>query len=60
MNGVEAQRTQAKNVKFMLGKTKGGSLNQVTITNPDGSHSDLTERQDVEAAVIMENERKYH
>ena len=60
MNGVEAQRTQEKNVKCMLGKTKGGSLNQVTVTNPDGSHSDLMEQQDVEAAVIMENEWKYH
>jgi len=44
----------------MLGKTKGGSSNQVTVTNPDGSHSDLTERHGMEATVIMENERKYH
>ena len=30
------------------------------MTNPDGLKSDLTERADVESAVMRENERKYH
>jgi len=60
MSRVEAQRTSAWNTKFMLGTTRNGSSTQVTVTNPDGSKSDLTEIEDVESAVMRENERKYH
>jgi len=60
MSRVEAQRASAWNTKFMLGTTRNGSSTQVTVTNPDGSKSDLTEREDVESAVMRENERKYH
>jgi len=60
MTRVEAQRTSAWNIKFMLGTTRNGSPTQVTVTNPDSSKSDLTERADVESAVMRENERKYH
>ena len=60
MSRVEAQRTSAWNTKFMLGTTRNGSSTQVTVTNPDGSKSDLTEREEVESAVMRENERKYH
>jgi len=60
MSRVEAQRASAWNTKFMLGTTQNGSSTQVTVTNPDGLKSDLIEREDVESAVMRENERKYH
>jgi len=60
MSRVEAQRASAWNTKFMLGTTRNGSSMQVTVTNPDGSKADLTEREDVESAVMRENELKYH
>jgi len=58
MNRIEAQWTSARNTKHMLGETSNGSSTHVIVTNPDGSKSDLTERADVEAAAILENERK--
>jgi len=37
-----------------------GASAQVTITNTDGSLSELTSKDDVEKAIIECNERKYH
>ena len=44
----------------MEGKTRGGSTNQVTVTTQDGTKTEYTSREDVEAQIIKATEKKYH
>jgi len=60
MNRIEAIRTLFRNIRYMEGKMRAGASAQVTITNTDGSLSELTSKDDVEKAIIESNERKYH
>jgi len=60
MNRIEAIRTLFRNIEYMEGKMRAGASTQVTITNTDGSLSELTRKDDVEKAIIESNERKYH
>ena len=39
---------------------RAGASAQIIVTNADGSSSELTKKEDVEAAIIKSNERKYH
>ena len=58
MNRIEAQRQLFWNIRYMKEKLSAGSTTQVTITSPDGQTTELTQRDEVEKAVMAENERK--
>ena len=60
MNHIEPQRQLFRNIRYMEEKLSAGSITQVTITSPDGRTTELTQRDEVEKAVIAENERKFH
>ena len=60
MNRVEEIRTLFRNIRYMEGKIRAGASAQITVTNADGSFSELTDKDEVEAAIIKSNERKYH
>jgi len=60
MNRIEAVRTLFRNIRYMEGKMRAGASAQIIVTNADGSSSELTKKEEVEAAIIKSNERKYH
>jgi hypothetical protein len=60
MNRIEAQRQLFRNIRYMEEKLTAGSTTQVTITSPDGRSTELTQRDEVEKAVMADNERKFH
>jgi hypothetical protein len=60
MNRIEAQHQLFRNIRYMEEKLSAGSTTQVTVTSPDGLTTELTQRDEVEKAVMAENERKFH
>jgi len=60
MNRIEAIITLFRNIQYMEGKMRAGASAQLTITNADGSLSELTDKEDVEKAIIQSNKQKYH
>ena len=52
--------TLFRNIRYMEGKIRAGASAQITVTNADGSFLELTDKDEVEAAIIKSNERKYH
>ena len=40
-NRVEEQRQVARNMRYMEGKVKGGSITQVNIVDKDGTNTEL-------------------
>ncbi len=56
----EAQRAMFRRIGRILGKGQNLSSTHVTITNEDGSKTDLTKKEDMENAIIDENIKKYH
>ena len=60
MNRIEAQRQLFRNIRYMEEKLSAGSTTQVTVTSEDGRTTELTQRDEVEKAVMAENERKFH
>jgi sensor c-di-GMP phosphodiesterase-like protein len=60
MNRIESQRQLFRNIRYMEEKLMAGSTTQVTVTSPDGRTIELTTREEVEKAIMEENERKFH
>ena len=60
MNRIEEIRTLFRNIRYMEGKIRAGASAQITVTNADGTFSELTDKEEVETAIIQSNEHKYH
>ncbi len=55
----EKQRTTARKIKFLRGKLKAGSTTMVTVQLSDGSSQDITGKQEIEEAILKNNQEKY-
>ena len=59
-NKIEAQRRTFRNIRHIEQRIKGGATTHVEITAEDGSVTELSDKDAMEAAMIRENPRKYH
>ena len=55
----EAQRDSAQTVRYVLHKMHGGGTSMVIITR-NGVMVELTSKAEIERALLLENESKYH
>jgi hypothetical protein len=55
----EKQRDTARKIKFLRGKINTGSTTMVTIQTAEGVRKDLTEKRDIEEAIMKNNQDKY-
>jgi len=55
----EAQRVTAKKLRYLRGKLRMGSTTVVTITNANGEKVELTDKRDIEAAILASNQSKF-
>jgi hypothetical protein len=53
----EAQRSTAKKIKYLRGKLNHNSTTMVTIINEDGSTSELTDKIQMEKAIIASKKK---
>jgi len=49
----------AKKLRYLRGKLRTGSTTVVTTTNANGEKVELTNKQDIEAAILASNQRKF-
>jgi hypothetical protein len=54
----ERQRDTAKKIRFLRGKVSTGSTTLVTVQDANGISVDLTNKEDIERAIISNNEDK--
>jgi predicted phosphodiesterase len=55
----ESQRATAKKIKFIRGKLDRNSTIIVTKTLPDGTSIDITDKREMEKAIISGNKKKF-
>jgi hypothetical protein len=55
----EKQRFTARKIKFLRGKLSGGSTTMVTIQQEDGTHKDITGKNNIEEAIMASNNLKF-
>jgi hypothetical protein len=55
----EAQRSTAKKLRFLRGKLHSGSTTVVSVTNAQGEKIEITNKQEVEAAILASNKSKF-
>jgi hypothetical protein len=55
----EQQRSTAKKIKYLRGKLNRGSTTMVTVTNEDGTTTDIFDKNLMEKAIISSNQRKF-
>ncbi len=55
----EKQWNTARKIKYLRGKINTGSTTMVTILTKEGQKRDLTEKNEIEKAIMMNNEAKY-
>jgi hypothetical protein len=55
----ESQRCTARKIRFLRGKLRTGSTTVVTVFTQSGTPKDLTEKEDIEQAIIRNNQEKY-
>lgn len=55
----EKQRTTARKIRYLRRKINTGSTTMVTIQLDDGSLKDLTGRDEIEEAIMANNQAKY-
>ena len=60
MNKAEAQRCLFRTIKVVEQKLSSGSTSRVIVTTANGGQKELTTKAEIEAAIIEENEKKYH
>ena len=60
MNKAEAQRRLFQTIKVVEQKLSSGSTSRVIVTTANGGQKELTTKAEIEAAIIEENEKKYH
>ena len=54
----EKQREAARRIKFTLGKLKGAGVTKVDILHPNGETEELTTKEEIETACMLENDKK--
>jgi hypothetical protein len=55
----EAQRNTARKIKYLRGKLDRNSTVMVSVPLPDGTTHDITEKRQMEKAIIASNKRKF-
>jgi hypothetical protein len=55
----EQQRDTAKKIKYLQGKINTGSITTITIEDGKGSYIDIVGKEQVEKAIMANNEQKY-
>ena len=60
MNKAEAQRRLFQTIKVVEQKLSSGSTSRVIVTIANVGQKELTTKSEIEAAIIEENEKKYH
>jgi len=55
----EAQRTTARKLKYLRGKLRTGSTTIVTVTNDDGKTREITDKAEMERAILHSNNKKF-
>ena len=60
MNLRERQRDSARKIKYVTGKLQGVSTSHVEVTDEQGNATEIKGKQELEAAIIRENEAKFH
>jgi Reverse transcriptase (RNA-dependent DNA polymerase) len=55
----EKQRNTARKIKYLRGKMNTGSTTMVSIDNGQGGYIDITGKQEMEQAIMENNEKKY-
>jgi hypothetical protein len=55
----EAERSTARKIKFLREKLSRTSTYMVSVTLPDGTMADLTEKKKMEKAIITSNKKKF-
>jgi hypothetical protein len=60
MNKAVAQRRLFRTIKVVEQKLSSGSTSRVIVTIANGGQKELTTGSEIEAAIIEENEKKYH
>ncbi len=55
----EAQRSSARKIKFLRGRLNKSSTTMVTVTQPDGTTMDITDKKEMERAIIRSNKMKF-
>jgi hypothetical protein len=53
----EAQRNSARKIKYLRGRLTRTSTTLVTVTLPDGTTKDITDKKDMERAIISSNKK---
>jgi hypothetical protein len=59
LNLREAQHSTARKIKHIRGKLNIGSTTVVSLWQADGSWKDITEKHEMEKAIMDVNEKKY-
>ena len=60
MNLRERQRDSARKIKYVTGQLQGVSTSHVEVADEQGNTTEITAKQELEAAIIRENEAKFH
>jgi hypothetical protein len=55
----EQQRSTAKKIKYLRGKIRTGSTTIVTTTNANGNKNDITNKTEMEQAILNSNKEKF-
>jgi hypothetical protein len=55
----EQQRRSARKIRYLSGKVNNGSTTMVSVFNDRGHRIDLTNKEDIEQAIMKSNETKY-
>jgi ABC-type branched-subunit amino acid transport system substrate-binding protein len=55
----EQQRSTARKIRNLRGKTRMGSTTMVTVTDPNGEKMDIMNQKDMEKAIFESNKKKF-
>jgi hypothetical protein len=55
----EQQRATARKLRFIQGKMKSESITMVTVVGEDGNRADITDRKEMEKAILDNNKAKF-
>jgi hypothetical protein len=55
----EAQRNHARKIRYLRGKIDTGSTTMVTTQNAQGNKIELTNKQEMEKAILVSNKKKF-
>jgi hypothetical protein len=59
LHQLKAQRATAAKIRWLQGKIHSGGTTLVTIQNESGEWVDLTDKRDIEAAILKSNTAKF-